>query len=199
MTINAELNTVETVEHPASPTQSRLLAFADKLAIAGSWFASASLAILVVLIVAEILVAFVSKFFPDLPGDIPVAWEYSGYLSGTAFMAATAIALRAGNHIRVGVLLSNVGPRVHRGMEFLCSAVGTVLAVFLAWTMIRFAYEAWAGGQLSIDSYSPMWVPKSMLAVGAVLLAVQMVARLIRCVAGAPLEDENLKATGTLE
>jgi len=199
MTINAELNAVETVERPASQARLRLLAFADNLALAGSWFASASLAILVVLIVAEIVVAFVSKFFPDLPGDIPIAWEYSGYLSGTAFMAATAIALRAGNHIRVGVLIANVGPGVRRGMEILCTAVGAVLTVFLAWTMIRFSFQAWAGGQLSIDSYSPMWVPKSMLAVGALLLAVQMVARLIRSVAGGPLEDESLKATGVLE
>jgi TRAP-type mannitol/chloroaromatic compound transport system permease small subunit len=169
------------------------------LAIAGSWFAAASLGILIVLIVAEILVAFVSKFFPDLPGDIPIAWEYSGYLSGTAFMAATAIALRAGNHIRVGVVIANVSPTIRRGMEILCSAVGAVLTVFLAWTLVRFSLQAWTGGQLSIDSYTPMWIPKSLLAIGATLLAVQMVARLIRSVAGAPLEDEKLKATGTLE
>lgn len=199
MTANADLNAMETVERPAPKTQARLLAIADWLAIAGSWFAAASLGILIVLIVAEILVAFVSKFFPDLPGDIPIAWEYSGYLSGTAFMAATAIALRAGNHIRVGVVIANVSPTIRRGMEILCSAVGAVLTVFLAWTLVRFSLQAWTGGQLSIDSYTPMWIPKSLLAIGATLLAVQMVARLIRSVAGAPLEDEKLKATGTLE
>jgi TRAP-type mannitol/chloroaromatic compound transport system permease small subunit len=199
MAADAELNAAEAAERPAPQARTRLLAFADTLAIAGSWFAAASLAVLVVLIVTEILVAFVSKFFPDLPGDVPIAWEYSGYLSGTAFMAATAIALRAGNHIRVGIVINNLSGAVRRGMELLCSLVGTVMAVFLAWTLTRFAIQAAMSGQVSIDSYTPMWIPKSMLAVGAILLAVQMVARLIRGVAGAPLEDESLKATGVVE
>jgi TRAP-type mannitol/chloroaromatic compound transport system permease small subunit len=184
---------------PAPRILTPLLALADKLAIAGAWLAAVSLGILVVLIVSEITVAFISKFFRDLPGDIPIAWEYSGYLSGTAFLAATAITLRAGGHIRVGVLLANVGPSIRHALEIFCSALGTVMTVFLAWTLIRFAVQAAAGDQLSIDSYTPMWIPKGLLAVGAILLAVQMIARLIRSVAGIPMEDESLKGSGLTE
>jgi TRAP-type mannitol/chloroaromatic compound transport system permease small subunit len=84
-------------------------------------------------------------------------------------------------------------------MEIFCSALGSVLTVFLAWTLIRFAVQAAMGGQVSIDSYTPLWVPKAGLAVGAILLAVQMVARLVRSIAGIPMEDEKLKATGLTE
>ena len=55
------------------------------------------------------------------------------------------------------------------------------------------------GGQLSLDSYTPLWIPKTGLAVGAILLAIQMIARLIRSLTGIPTEDEKLKATGLTE
>jgi TRAP-type C4-dicarboxylate transport system permease small subunit len=178
---------------------SGFLALSDKLAVFGGWLAASALGVLVVLIIGEILVAFVSKFFRDLPGGIPIAWEYSGYLSGTAFLAATAIALRAGTHIRVTAVISNVGPAVRRGLEIVCAALGSVLTVFLAWTLTRFAIQAAMSGQLSLDSYTPLWIPKVGLAAGAILLAIQMVARLIRSVTGIPTEDEKLKATGVIE
>lgn len=199
MAADANVDTIRGAASPAPRFLAGFLTLSDKLAVFGGWLAASALGVLVVLIVAEILVAFVSKFFPDLPGDIPIAWEYSGYLSGTAFIAATAIALRAGTHIRVTALIANVGPSVRRALEIACSAVGTVLTVFLAWTLTRFAIQAAMSGQLSLDSYTPLWIPKAGLAVGAILLAVQMVARLIRSVTGIPTEDEELKATGLTE
>lgn len=199
MAADANVDTIRGAASPAPRFLAGFLLLSDKLAVFGGWLAASALGVLVVLIVSEILVAFVSKFFPDLPGDIPIAWEYSGYLSGTAFIAATAIALRAGTHIRVTALISNVRPTVRRGLEVFCSAVGSVLTVFLAWTLTRFAVQAAMSGQLSLDSYTPLWIPKAGLAVGAILLAVQMVARLIRSVTGIPTEDEKLKATGLTE
>lgn len=199
MTTDANVETIRGAAMPAPQILTSVLAVTDKAAIVGGWLAAAALASLVVLIVSEISVAFVSKFFRDLPGDIPIAWEYSGYLSGTAFLAATSMTLRAGGHIRVGVLISNVPAPVRRVFEFICAALGTVLTVFLAWTLIRFAVEAAIAGEVSIDSYTPMWIPKSLMAMGGVLLAIQMVARLIRSVAGGELDDENLKATGVVE
>jgi len=199
MAADASVDTIRGAASPAPRLLAGFLALSDRLAVFGGWLAASALGVLVVLIVAEILVAFVSKFFPDLPGDIPIAWEYSGYLSGTAFIAATAIALRAGTHIRVTALIANVGPSVRRGLEVFCSALGSILTVFLAWTLTRFAVQAAMSGQLSIDSYTPLWIPKAGLALGAILLAVQMVARLIRSVTGIPTEDETLKATGLTE
>ena len=199
MASDANVDSVRGAGMPAPRILTSVLTVADKAAIVGGWLAAAALGVLVVLIVSEISVAFVSKFFRDLPGDIPIAWEYSGYLSGTAFLAATAMTLRAGGHIRVGVLISNVPTPVRRVFEVFCAALGTVLTVFLAWTLIRFAFQAAVSGEVSIDSYSPMWVPKAFMALGAVLLAVQMIARLIRSVAGGELDDEKLKATGLVE
>jgi TRAP-type mannitol/chloroaromatic compound transport system permease small subunit len=199
MVTDANVETIRGEGMPAPRILTAVLAVADKAAIVGGWLAAAALAILVVLIVSEISVAFVSKFFRNLPGDIPIAWEYSGYLSGTAFLAATAMTLRAGGHIRVGVLIANVPPAVRRIFEILCAALGTTLTVFLAWTLIRFAAQAALSGEVSIDSYTPMWIPKSLMAAGAILLAIQMIARLIRSVAGGELDDEKLKATGLSE
>jgi TRAP-type mannitol/chloroaromatic compound transport system permease small subunit len=199
MAADTSVQTIRDAAMPSPRILTPVLAIADKLAIVGGWLAAACLGLLVVLIVAEIVVAFTSKFFRDLPGDIPIAWEYSGYLSGTAFLTATAIALRAGGHIRVGVLIANTGPALRRILEIFCAALGSVMTVFLAWTLIRFTVQAAVGGQVSIDSYTPMWIPKALLAAGAVLLAVQMVARLIRSIAGIATEDESLKATGLSE
>jgi TRAP-type C4-dicarboxylate transport system permease small subunit len=165
---------------------SRVLAAADAVGIAAGWLAAGCLAALTLLIAGEIAVRTLSNIFPNVPATIPVAWEYSAYLMGNAFMFGAATTLRTGGHIRVGILPQSLPPGALRVLEVGATAIGLYACVFLAWSMTEFAWDAFRRGQTSIASASPMWPPKAGIALGAAIFALQMAARLIRVLAGLP-------------
>ncbi|MFV0296245.1 MAG: TRAP transporter small permease subunit [Hyphomicrobiaceae bacterium] len=155
--------------------------------------AALALATLTLLILGEIVVRLLATYIPALPAGIPAAWEVSTYLMGYAFMAGSAMALRAGAHIRVGVLLNQVPAPGRRLLEIVTTAIALLLTTFLAYSLIWFSWSAFKYGQTSISSDIPTWIPKAAIAFGATVLALQVLGRLISAVLGLPLEDERLK------
>jgi TRAP-type C4-dicarboxylate transport system permease small subunit len=143
---------------------------------------------------AEITVRALSNFFPWVPADIPVAWEYSSYLMAACFTFGAAMTLRAGGHIRVTLVLGRLAPPARRLMEIAASLVATLFVGFLAISMARFAWSAFERGQTSISSDTLLWIPEAVVAFGMVLLALQFLARFIQAVLGLPLEDHRIKA-----
>ena len=169
----------------------------NRLAIGGGILAAICLALLALLVLAEITVASASKIIPGIRGDIPIAWEYSGYLMGAAFLLGSAVTLRAGTHIRVTALLTVLRPQAQHVLEILATLIGTIFSGFLAWTLSVFATQSIVEKTVSFASYTPLWIPQVAMAVGAILLTLVMVERLFAALYGLPLEDENLKV-GTL-
>ncbi len=176
-----------------------VLRWIDWMGFAGGWIAAGCLVVLTLLILAEIAVRLLSDFIAAVPADIPVAWEYSSYLMGASFLFGAAMTLRAGSHIRVSLLLANARPAVRRALETVSAAGGTALTVFLAWSLLSFALEAYERDQTSISSASPLWIPQMSLVAGAALLALQMAGRLLQALLGLPLEDERLRVSSTAE
>lgn len=168
--------------------------FVDALAIAATWVAGACLVALTGLMLAQVGVATVSRFVPTVRGDIPIVWEYGTYLMGFTFMLGLAMTLRAGRHIRLGLLTDNRGPRFQRSVDLINSIVGLALSGFLAYSMGRGTLNAIASGTTSIASRTPLWIPLSMFTLGCALLALQLVARIVANVTGRPLEDLTLRA-----
>lgn len=164
----------------------------DKVATASTWAAAACLVALLALVLCEIAVGVLSRLIPSFPSSIGFAWEYSAYLMGAAFMLGTGLALRAGMHVRVELLLAMRGGRYARAFELASAAIGTAFAVLLAYSLIRFAFQSYSFDQRSPESFTPLWIPQSALALGAVILALQMLARLAACALGKPLEDKTL-------
>jgi TRAP-type mannitol/chloroaromatic compound transport system permease small subunit len=171
----------------------------DRLAVGGGFLAAGCLAVMTLLILAEIATASLSKVFPGFPADIPIVWEYSAYLMGSAFMLGSALALRAGAHIRVSALLGAMGTRGQRVLETVSSALGTAMAAYLAWILSAFAARSIASFQVSVASHTPLWPVQVMLAAGAVVLLFAMVARLVACLCGLPPDNTDLKAATASE
>ena len=163
------------------------------LAIGGGILAALCLASLALLVFAEIVVASASKIIPGVRGDIPIAWEYSGYLMGTAFMLGSAVTLRAGSHIRVTALLTILSSTTQRIVETVATGVGTLFSGFLAWTMVVFTARSFVEGNVSFASFTPLWIPQVGMAIGASLLTLVMLERLFACLLDLPLEDASLK------
>lgn len=165
----------------------------DALARLGGYLGAACLFGLTLLILGEIASRNI------LGRDIRVAWEYSSYLMGAGFMFGAAVTLRAGGHIRVSLLLSNIGIGGRRALEIASAAAGTALTVFLANSLFWFTLRAFERGQTSPASDTALWIPQSLLVVGAILLALQMAARLLQALLGMPLEDPRLQISALSE
>jgi TRAP-type C4-dicarboxylate transport system permease small subunit len=167
--------------------------------VGGGFLAACCLGALTLLILAEIATASLSRVFPAFPADIPIAWEYSAYLMGAAFMLGSGLTLRAGAHIRVSALLGAMRPAGLRVLETVSSVIGTVMAGYLAWILSAFAARSVATYQVSVSSHSPLWPVQVVLAVGAIVLLFAMLARLVACIYGLPPDNADLKVATASE
>lgn len=180
------------VNSPAGGAFAAFRRLADAIAIAAANAAALCLAGLVALVSAEIVLALASRLVPSLPPGIGIAWEYSSYLMGTAFMLGSGLTLRAGMHIRVELLLRAGKGRHARLFELVSALVGTLFTGLLAWSMTMFTWRSLTSGQVSGESLTPLWIPQGALTVGCLVLLLQMVLRLFAAVLGEPLEDSSL-------
>ena len=172
---------------------------ADLLARTGGWVAAACILSLTGLVLAEILVAFLARFIASMPSGIGIGWEYSAYLMGASFLLGSGMTLRAGLQLRVEILLRAGQRRFATALELVSALLGSVVCLFLAVNLIRLTWRTYGYGEVSQDSFTPLWIPQSVLAIGASILALQMIARLMAALLGGPLERPEIGATTAIE
>lgn len=176
-----------------------LLRVSDWIAAASGAFSVLCLVALLLLILAGVGRSLLGKIDPAWSGEIVIAWEYGSYLMGAVFMFGAAAGLRAGTHIRVSILLSHISGGVALVLEAVSTLIGLFVAGFIARALFNFTLRAYNTNQLSSGSLTPLWIPDALLALGAMLLALQMAVRLVRVLLGLPAEDTSLKAGGVSE
>jgi TRAP-type C4-dicarboxylate transport system permease small subunit len=109
---------------------------------------------------------------------------YAGYCMAAASFFALAHTLDHGGHIRVSLLLSQLGSH-RRIAEIWCFCVGSVLAVFLAWYAIKAVRVSISLNDISQgQDATPIWIPQLPMALGATLFAIAMIDRLVRILLG---------------
>lgn len=184
--------------HASSPVR-QLLRGIEKLSLVDGWMGVACLAALVLLMLAEVTLRALSNVFPGMPSAIPAAWEYCSYLMAACFTFGAAMTLRTGGHIRVNLIHGRTGPAARRALEIAAAAVGFVSVGFLAVSMARFTWTSFADGQVSASSGAVLWIPQLVVTFGILLLALQMLARLVQAGYGMPLEDDRMKPAASME
>jgi TRAP-type mannitol/chloroaromatic compound transport system permease small subunit len=172
---------------------------ADVLSIVAGFMAAACIIALTFLVLAEIVVAVLARAFANMPASIHIGWEYSAYLMGASFLLGAGMTLRAGLQIRVEMLLRAGQGRYARQLEAVASIIGAMVTIFLASTMVTFTLRTWRFGEVSQDSLTPLWIPQAVLSVGAVVLALQMIARVLTCLAGRSVDRPDLGAATAIE
>jgi TRAP-type C4-dicarboxylate transport system permease small subunit len=112
--------------------------------------------------------------------------ELSGYLLLALVSLGLSYTMKAGGHIRADVLLAHLPPRPRQRLETAATVVALLFAGALlagVWTIVAEYYQR---GTLSFKYLQvPLWIPASLLVVGAVLLLLQIGACLVRCFAAA--------------
>lgn len=177
----------------------RFLSAVDRLCRLDGWLGALCLTAMTCLILAEVFVRFVSNFVPWFPSHIPVAWEYGSYLMAAAFTFGSAMTLRSGGHIRVNLLLSKAGKGLRRALEIGGALIGMMFTGFLTYAMINFSLGSLQRGTTAISSDTPLWIPQILITFGIGLLALQFMTRLVRAIAGLPLEDHSMRPQSSME
>jgi TRAP-type C4-dicarboxylate transport system permease small subunit len=100
--------------------------------------AAALAALFMVGLLVMILLSIVSR---QLHFNVPGIDAYAGYLMAGAGFLALAHTLKRGEHIRVTLILSNLGPTAKRWLERWAMGAGAVLAVLFAVFSVRLVVE----------------------------------------------------------
>jgi len=151
----------------------------DGMYLAAGMLSAASLVLLLLLVVMQMLARWTGEVFPG-------AAEYAGYAMAAASFLAFAHALNRGSHIRVSILLNAVSPTFHRLLEIWCFAVGALVM----WTFVyfgqKFVFWSWRFNELSQgQDATPLWIPQSFMLLGAFVLAVCLTDHLVSvCLTG---------------
>lgn len=172
---------------------------ADAVSLVAAWIAGMCIVTLTILVLTDTLLAFFSRHFPAVPSGTGVGWEYSAYLMGAAFVLGAGLTLRAGLQLRVELLLAVGKGRLARTLEIFASALGSAVTIFLTIGMARFTLRTFGYGEVSQDSFTPLWIPQLVLTAGIGVLAFQMVARLLSAMANHTLNKPDLGVVTSIE
>jgi TRAP-type mannitol/chloroaromatic compound transport system permease small subunit len=117
----------------------------------------------------------------------PTTWAYdvSYNMYGALFFIAGAYTLARNGHVRVDVIYRLIPQRVQAGIDLVLYIAfffpGVIALVFAGW---QYAGESWRYHEVSVFSPSdiPIFPLKTLIPAGGVLLFVQGLAELTRCV-----------------
>lgn len=160
----------------------RLLRPIDRITDAANLVAALCLLGIFLLVAAEIVARNL------LNHSIAFSWEVAAYLMGACFMFAAASALKDGAHVRVTGLVDTVPPRAAQALDLAAALIGLAVAAALAWALAEMAWLSFQRGSTSAGAVRiPLVWPQAALAAGAALLCLQIVAQVLRVIAGESL------------
>ena len=153
----------------------RLFAATDAVARFLGGIAAVLTVAIAIMILAEIAARALFNY------SLSFAWEYSAYCMAVAMFFGAAFTLRTGGHIRVSLLASSVPPRAAYVIDLLCTLCGIVIAGYLSFALLQLAWRSFESGSVSATiSATPLVIPQGGIALGAVLLTLQLIVRLLR-------------------
>lgn len=151
------------------------LALIDRITAAAAWVAAACLGLLAVIVLAE--VAAVTLFNRSLD----FTWEIGAFLMAAAFFLGLGWTLNSQGHVRVQLFQQWLSPRARHLLEAAATAVALAVALFLTMALATLAIgSAIDGSRTFTITATPLAIPQGVVALGAGLLALQLLARLIR-------------------
>ena len=139
--------------------------------------AAALAALFMVGLLAMILLSIVSR---QLHFNVPGVDAYAGYLMAGAGFLALAHTLKRGEHIRVTLILTHLGPAARRWLERWAMGAAAVLAVLFAVFSVRLVVNSHAFDDISTgNDATALWIPQLAMAVGTVILAIAAIDEFI--------------------
>ncbi|WP_118137796.1 TRAP transporter small permease subunit [Oceanicella sp. SM1341] len=157
----------------------------DAITLAGGVVAAACLMALFGLIFAEVLARNIWGT------SLSFSWDYAAYMMGACFLLAGGSALRGGAHVRVTALHEVVPARAVWCMDLAACLAGLLVTAFILWALGHMAWLSFGRGTTASSVIkTPLWIPQLVLAVGALIFVLQMLAQLLRVLRGETLIED---------
>jgi len=124
--------------------------------------------------------------------QFPGSTAYAGYAMAGASFFALAYTLNHGAHIRVSLVIGQLGGRARRLAELWCLAIATGLSGYFAWYAIKAVRISRLINDVSQgQDATPLWIPQLAMAAGTVVLAIAFADHLVRLLLGQPIATEE--------
>ena len=143
--------------------------------------------VLVALIIVPLVLTTGFEVFSRYVFNAPTVWAYElGYiLTGTHFLLGAALALMKGAHVRIDVLYGQFSDRTKALVDLtLYLLLFLPFLILLCDSLLDYALRAWESGERSGQSAwnPPIWPFRMLLTLGFAMLALQVIAEIIKCV-----------------
>ncbi|WP_119309971.1 TRAP transporter small permease [Cohaesibacter haloalkalitolerans] len=176
---------------PSHPDDPAWLAFISRISSALNLLCAVISAVLIALMTLLIIVEICLRFFSlsTFMADTLVGYG----VAATTFLAA-AWALEHGAMIRV-TALTGVLPSFGKWIaEVFCLVATEAILLFLVQYQWNTVFKYWARGTVGQHYIKiPLWIPESFFLIGLVLLALQVLVRLLRLFAVGHTSERSLK------
>jgi TRAP-type mannitol/chloroaromatic compound transport system permease small subunit len=113
----------------------------------------------------------------------PTNWVHESMflMYGMQYMLCGAYAYREDQHVRVDVIYTKFSPRGKAIADIVTSVFFFIFILTMTWTGARFALDAINNGEVSFTEWGVQyWPVKLMLPIGAALMALQGLSKLIK-------------------
>lgn len=145
-----------------------------------------SVGVFAALLIVPLILATSYEVFARYLFGAPTIWAYEvGYmLTGSHFLLAMAFALREGQHIRIDIFSGHFSPRTRAMIDLAGYTVLLPLTVWLTFALARHLRTGYENSERSGQSAlnMPVWPFRVVFVVAFVLLALQVVAEMVKLV-----------------
>lgn len=105
--------------------------------------------------------------------------DITAWLCAAASFFALGHTFRAGELVRMGLVIDRLGPAARRRAELVALLVTALCAGYMAWAVVAFVYDSWkfdevAQGLIRI----PIWIPQLSLVLGVLIFLVAVLDEL---------------------
>ena len=106
--------------------------------------------------------------------------EVASFLQVLLIFGGAAYAFCAGAHVRVDVVTGHVSRTARAGLRLITLTLGVIFLVVVMWVTLQSAYTAFRYGRVSAVMLYPLWFPMAFIPTGLALMALAMIAALVR-------------------
>lgn len=112
---------------------------------------------------------------------------YAGYFMAACAFLALAHTFKRNEHIRVTLFLGLAKGRARFWIELWALSASSLLSVLLAYFSLRLTWQSYVFKDISTSmDATPLWIPQTAMALGAVLFAVAVLDALVCHLRGKP-------------
>ena len=106
--------------------------------------------------------------------------ELAGFLQVVVVFWGLAYTFQVGGHVRVDLVTAHLPGPLRAWLRVVTLSLGIALLAVMSWVTWRSVQEAWQQERVSVVMLYPIWLPMLLIPTGLLLMALAMVALLLR-------------------